>query len=227
MGQIEDIAGKATTVVAGGGIAMPVWMPVLERVSQIAAALVPILSALWLAVQIWRFIFGRRARSFVRDEGGAARKLVMATAMIGAVMSAAVPLVTKWEGVVLHPYPDVIGKLTWCIGETQGTPKASYTPQECADQLNDRLLNDYYLPLIDCAPELAGAPIEVQAATVSWAYNVGVGAACGSTLMRHIRASDWRAACEQLPRWNKAGGHVWQGLINRRTDERGLCLSGL
>ncbi|WP_268902871.1 hypothetical protein [Paragemmobacter aquarius] len=31
---------------------MPVWWPSLERVSEVAAELVPILSAVWLAVQI-------------------------------------------------------------------------------------------------------------------------------------------------------------------------------
>ncbi|WP_425010648.1 glycoside hydrolase family protein [Paracoccus alkanivorans] len=30
-----------------------------------------------------------------------------------------------------------------------------------------------------------------------------------------------------LPRWNRAGGKVVQGLVNRRTAEQRLCLSAL
>lgn len=47
---------KTTTGVAVGGVTMPAWLPDLEAVSAIAAHLVPILSALWLAVQIVRFV---------------------------------------------------------------------------------------------------------------------------------------------------------------------------
>lgn len=47
---------KATNGVAAAGVTLPVWLPTLEAASQVAAALVPILSALWLVVQITRFV---------------------------------------------------------------------------------------------------------------------------------------------------------------------------
>ena len=47
---------KATDGVAAVGVMMPAWLPKLESTSQVAGALVPILSALWLALQIGRFV---------------------------------------------------------------------------------------------------------------------------------------------------------------------------
>ena len=168
-------------------------------------------------------------RKFIENETGAAkRRAVVAAGTIAAVMALAVPMVEKWEGFRANAYRDVVGVWTIGYGETQNVrPGDTVTQQEAAEQLRVRLINDYYLPVVACAPQLADAPASVQAAVASWTYNIGVGAACKSTLARYIRAEEWRAACEQLPRWNRAGGQVWRGLVNRRADERGLCLSGL
>lgn len=48
----EEMMVRTTNGVAAGGIAMPLWVPSLAEVSNGAAALVPILSALWLLLQI-------------------------------------------------------------------------------------------------------------------------------------------------------------------------------
>lgn len=47
---------KVTNGVAVGGLTLPAWLPALDAASNVAALLVPILSAVWLAVQIWRFV---------------------------------------------------------------------------------------------------------------------------------------------------------------------------
>lgn len=144
-----------------------------------------------------------------------------------AVMAVAVPTVAKWEGMRTEAYRDVVGVWTICAGETSGVKAGdSYTVAECEAMLETRVL-EFYEGFKACSPQIEAAPIEVQAAVSSWSYNVGLGAACGSTLARYARAGDWQNVCDQLPRWNRAGGRVWQGLVNRRADERGLCLSGL
>lgn len=61
-------------------------------------------------------------------------------------------------------------------------------------------------------------------AYVSWAYNVGTGAACSSTLVRKLNAGDYEGACNELPRWNMAAGRVLPGLVKRRAAEQALCL---
>lgn len=48
---------RATDGVAGLGLFTPAWLPKLETASTVAAHLVPILSAAWLALQIGRFLW--------------------------------------------------------------------------------------------------------------------------------------------------------------------------
>jgi len=62
---------------------------------------------------------------------------------------------------------------------------------------------------------------------LDWTYNVGVGAACKSTLMRKLNAGDVRGACSEMSRWIKDNGRVIRGLVNRRASSRAMCLEGL
>lgn len=56
-------------------------------------------------------------------------------------------------------------------------------------------------------------------ACVSLCYNIGVGAFSGSSVVRRLNERKYRAACEAFALWNKAGGRVIQGLVNRRAAE--------
>lgn len=59
---------------------------------------------------------------------------------------------------------------------------------------------------------------------MSLAYNIGVSAFRGSTLLRLLNVSQYQAASDEFPRWNKAGGKVLPGLVKRRAAERALFL---
>lgn len=73
---------------------------------------------------------------------------------------------------------------------------------------------------------LAKSASEAQiAALVSFAYNLGVTALAGSTLLRKHNAGDYGSAAAQFARWNKAGGRVLPGLVARREAERRLYLT--
>ncbi|TDN49170.1 lysozyme [Azoarcus indigens] len=61
-------------------------------------------------------------------------------------------------------------------------------------------------------------------AYVSFAYNVGGGAFCGSTLVRKLNAGDYEGACGELRRWVYSGGRKVQGLVNRREQEYQACM---
>ena len=65
------------------------------------------------------------------------------------------------------------------------------------------------------------------AAFLSFAFNVGNGAFCGSTLTRKANAGDMPGACAELSRWTYAGGKQMPGLVIRRAAERQLCERGL
>lgn len=62
-------------------------------------------------------------------------------------------------------------------------------------------------------------------AIASFVYNVGVANFVNSTLLRRLNAGDIQGAADQFPRWNKAGGKVFRGLVRRRGDERALFLT--
>jgi GH24 family phage-related lysozyme (muramidase) len=62
-------------------------------------------------------------------------------------------------------------------------------------------------------------------ALVSFAYNVGVSAFKKSTLVEKINKKDFDGASKEFARWNKSGGKVIQGLINRRAKEKELFLT--
>ncbi|MDH2239059.1 glycoside hydrolase family protein [Pigmentiphaga sp. GD03639] len=124
-----------------------------------------------------------------------------------------------------------MGIPTICFGYTRGVQMGDYKgTAECRG-----LLTSEMLAAVDqverCVP---GLPVEVLAAFSDAVYNLGPTIACNpgqSTAARMLRAGDLAAACNQLPRWNKArvaGVLVpLPGLTNRRADERVLCLQGV
>ena len=59
-------------------------------------------------------------------------------------------------------------------------------------------------------------------ALVSFAYNLGVHALGGSTLLRLLNQGDYDAAANEFPKWDRAGGHVVDGLVKRRLAEQQL-----
>ena len=63
------------------------------------------------------------------------------------------------------------------------------------------------------------------AAMVCLAYNIGLGNFASSTTLRRHNNSEFFAAANAFLLWNKAAGHVMQGLINRREAERSLYLA--
>lgn len=70
-------------------------------------------------------------------------------------------------------------------------------------------------------------PDKPYVAFLSLSYNIGTGAFCRSSVARYANSADYRRACDAISLYNKAGGRVVKGLVNRRADERKLCLEGL
>lgn len=143
-------------------------------------------------------------------------------------------LIEPWETRALVPYWDKYGQIwTYCSGLTSSTKpgKLRFTEQECVS-LEIGKVRQFEAGLDMCMTRQP--PLEVKAAYISFAWNVGVRAACKSTLMRLSNAGDFAGACNQLSRWTFAGGQQLRGLVNRRVNgdatrisERTLCLSGL
>lgn len=146
-------------------------------------------------------------------------------AKIGAVAAAAAAsLVASQEGYVPWVYRDPIGRLAACYGHDDPNlkPGARYTKAQCVEMLEEDLakhadaLNCIKTPLAD----------NQKAAFLSFAFNVGNGAFCKSTLARKANAGDLMGACAELSRWVMAGGRELPGLVKRRAAERQLCEKG-
>lgn len=139
--------------------------------------------------------------------------------------AAAVSLVGAWEGLQLAAYQDVVGVPTICYGETKSVRLGmKATKEECEEQLVASLI-EYEDGMLRCMTR--AVPEGAHVAFVSFTYNMGVAAFCGSTLLKRANAGDIRGACDELLKWNKAGGVEWRGLTNRREAEREICIKGL
>lgn len=145
----------------------------------------------------------------------------------GAVLATALAFVGAWEGTRLTAYLDTGGVPTICTGSTRGVQMGQTATKAECDAMFTRDLIEHERGMRACIRQPDALPDQTYVALLSWTFNVGVGAACRSTLVRMINAGDLRGACNQLPRWVKDNGVVIRGLVNRRVSERALCLEGL
>jgi lysozyme len=142
-------------------------------------------------------------------------------------LAACVAIVASFEGLATKAYPDRLahGLPTVCYGETEGVKLTDvYTPAECAAMLANKLPR-YNAEISRCIT--VAISDKERAAYVSFAYNVGSGAFCGSTARRLLNAGRHADACRALMMWNRASGRVIAGLSRRRAAERDLCLQGV
>ena len=128
--------------------------------------------------------------------------------------------VPQFEGTILRGYKDPIGIVTACTGNTKSAVLGKpYTKDECEKLLVDDLI-EHAAGVDGCVKRKLTTG--EHAASISFAFNVGVGAFCSSTMARKLNAGD-PTACAELDRWTKAGGQVLPGLVKRRTIERQIC----
>src|SRR5690606_4040219 len=92
-----------------------------------------------------------------------------------------------------------------------------------ADQLLRQRLENEFVPGVLSAITRSVAQYELDA-MVDLAYNIGVGAFQGSTLVRKFNAGDTDGAADEFLRWNRSGGRVLLGLRRRRKADRCLFL---
>lgn len=64
-------------------------------------------------------------------------------------------------------------------------------------------------------------------ALVDFAFNVGIGALQGSTLLRKLNAGDFQGAAAEFVKWDHAGAVVLAGLLRRRQAETDIFEQGI
>jgi len=139
--------------------------------------------------------------------------------------AALLAFVGNWEGSDPVAYADKLayGVPTVCNGHTGPDVKVGdkWTKERC-DAILVKDVATHGERLLACIT--VGINQHEYNAYTSWAYNVGTGAACRSTAIRLLNSGRRTEACNQLLRWDRAGGKRVRGLTNRRKAERDLCL---
>jgi len=120
----------------------------------------------------------------------------------------------------LDSHPATIG-----YGETQNVKMGDVWDQATADARLEYRVKVFMQAAIAISPKLASLSPEKIAAVTSLIYNIGNGQYKTSTVARKIQAGDLKGAADAFLLFNKSGGKVNQGLVNRRKVERDLFLS--
>lgn len=139
----------------------------------------------------------------------------------------ATDMIKKSEGCVLTAYPDPATHaepFTIGYGATGSHIRKGvvWTQQQAEDDLQERVLQ--LGSKVDSLVKVAINDNQ-KAALCDFAYNLGLGALGGSTLLRLLNEGKTAAAADEFEKWNKAAGRVLQGLVNRRAAEKALFLS--
>lgn len=141
-------------------------------------------------------------------------------------------LLVEWEGLKLKVYLDVAKLLTIGIGHllTKGEKETGFIVikgQKVPWHYGITKSQAYALKMQDMArfEQAINSSVKVELkqyqydALVSFAYNVGIAAFQGSTLLKKLNAGQYSEVPAELSKWVKAGGKKIQGLVNRRNNE--------
>ncbi|MBI0276859.1 lysozyme [Hafnia alvei] len=137
-------------------------------------------------------------------------------------------LIKQFEGCRLTAYQDSVGVWTIGYGWTQpvdGKPvgKGMTITQQKADDLLKQGVIQYEAGVHGLVTVQLNQ--NQYDALVDFAYNLGVNALKGSTLLKKLNAGDYAGAANEFTKWNKADGKELAGLTRRREAEKSLFLS--
>lgn len=168
------------------------------------------------------------------DALGESRETAEAPVSPWRIGAAGVALIRRYEGCarlrpdgLVEAYPDPgTGGAPWTIGWGATGPDIGPRTVWTREQCDDRLVGDIARHAQEVAAAIGQCPTsQLQFdALVSFHYNTG--AIARATLTRHHRNGDFALATREFDRWNRAGGRILRGLVNRRRDEAALYRSG-
>ena len=147
------------------------------------------------------------------------------------VSRGAVELAKHHEGFRANAYLDPVKIPTIGYGLTRyfhrpGAPKVRMGDVITQREAEEALLYTLQMFFDDIAADIRVQLTQNQVdALASFVYNVGVANFLTSTLLKKLNVGDIMGAADQFPRWNRAKGIVFPGLVRRRADERNLFLT--
>lgn len=133
----------------------------------------------------------------------------------------AIDLIKKFEGCSLEAY--LCPAKVWTIGygHTSGVKKGDKITQAQALDYLIKDLDVFESGVIRLTSGL-GLNNNQIGALISFAFNLGLGALGGSTLLKLLKQGKIKEASLEFAKWNKAGGVVLAGLTRRRAAETEL-----
>lgn len=145
-------------------------------------------------------------------------------------LDVAVDLCAEFEGFRSAPYRDVVGVPTIGYGTTvypDGRKVAMTDPpisEAVARGYKRAYLEDARKTILGTLGRVSVTDNQLGA-VLSLAYNVGVSAIVGSTLMNLLkRGADRMQVADEFPKWRNAGGKPVAGLLRRRYQEAAVFL---
>src|SRR5574344_854222 len=139
-----------------------------------------------------------------------------------------VNFIKKWEGMKLNSYADSVG--VWTIG--YGTTRINGVPVTKGMTITESSAEEYLRKDIKNISESAiskhvKVPLNQNQydALCSFIYNLGEANFLKSTLLKKLNQSDYESIPNEIKKWNKAGGKVLTGLVNRRQAEADLWVA--
>lgn len=132
-------------------------------------------------------------------------------------------LLKRLEGCRLEAYQDAVGVWTIGYGHTVDVEAGQKISQHQADVILDSDLERFEEGVEALAP---CQPQHCFDGLVCFAFNVGLAALAGSSLLRKLKAGGPLAAAPEFAKWVKGGRplRVLPGLVKRRKAERALFL---
>ena len=151
--------------------------------------------------------------------GRAFGKTALPAAPVASIGPDGLHLIQHYEGVKLKAYQDPVGIWTIGYGDTKNVFPGMVISKEEADSRLARRLYDKFEPGVRNMLKVQVNQREFDA-LVSFAYNLGVSALSGSTLMKKLNSGDTKGAANEFERWKNAGGKELLGLKRRRLAEK-------
>jgi len=137
-----------------------------------------------------------------------------------------------WEGFKTKAYKDCAGYLTIGVGhlitdaeKKSGLIKTSEKSIDINSVITEKdvelILKQDLSGFVAAVNNLVKVKLNQDQfdALVSFCFNVGQGNFKASTMLKVLNAGKYTEVPEQLKKWNRAGGKVVQGLVNRRNNE--------
>ena len=145
--------------------------------------------------------------------------------VVKTVSTTGINLICSFEGLKLKAYDDGVGVWTIGFGTTIYPNGIKVRKGDTYTEAQAKAYMAHDLKKFESTVNSAvTVPINQKQfdALVSLTYNIGTGAFKESTLLIKLNLSDYKATATQFAVWNKGGGKVMQGLVNRRAVERKL-----